>query len=141
MNIETRVYQILTKDIDLTTLLDTIRGEKLDETAIWKYDIPENYRKKEWAPFIRISPIYESDYLYSDDDEMSEEQRVQISFWCEKDSDAYEIKQAIDRALKKYDFTRYTANENPRYKDPDIDLLINHRKYRFYDWQKQKEAI
>ena len=67
---------------------------------------------------------------------MSEEQRVQISFWTDKDLDSEKIIKEIDRILKNNNFTRYTANENPRYKDTDIDLLINHRKYRFFDWEK-----
>ena len=36
-------------------------------------------------------------------------------------------------------FERYTANEKPRYKDGDIDLLMNTRKYRFFDWSTTNE--
>jgi hypothetical protein len=30
--------------------------------------------------------------------------------------------------------TTPTANEKPRYKDTSIDLLMNVRKYRYFDW-------
>lgn len=136
MTIETKVLKLLSSDEYLVKLLESLRTAKTDASSIWKHEIPENYRKKEYAPFIRINPIYEADTQYADDEAMSEEQRVQISFWTDKDLDSDKIKNKIDQILKENNFTRYTANENPRYKDSDIDLLINHRKYRFFDWEK-----
>lgn len=136
MTIETKVLKLLSSDEYLVKLLESLRTSKTDASSIWKHEIPENYRKKEYAPFIRINPIYEADTQYADDEAMSEEQRVQISFWTVKDLDSEKIIKEIDRILKNNNFTRYTANENPRYKDTDIDLLINHRKYRFFDWEK-----
>lgn len=136
MTIETKVLKLLSSDEYLVKLLESLRTGKTDVSSIWKHEIPENYRKKEYAPFIRINPIYEADTQYADDEAMSEEQRVQISFWTAKDLDSEKIIKEIDRILKNNNFTRYTANENPRYKDTDIDLLINHRKYRFFDWEK-----
>ncbi|MFZ6624506.1 hypothetical protein ACOXU5_02310 [Vagococcus fluvialis] len=136
MTIETQVFKLLSSNVDLVKLLESLRPSKIDTVGIWKHEIPETYRKKEFAPFIRINPIYEADTQYADDEAMSEEQRVQISFWTAKDLDSDKIKNKIDQILKENNFTRYTANENPRYKDSDIDLLINHRKYRFFDWEK-----
>lgn len=136
MNVETKVYHLLNSS-ELINLMNEIRGKALlnGENGIFKHDITEMYRKVENAPFIRINPIYEADFDFSDDEAMSEEQRVQISFWCKNDRDAYQIKVKIDEILKLNDFIRYTANENPRYKDSDINLLVNHRKYRFFDWK------
>lgn len=140
MNVETRVYRLLSGSVELIALLDKIRGKSLSpENGIWKHDIPESYRKKELAPFIRINPVYEGDFGYTDDGALSEEQRVTVSFWCKTDTQAFEIKEQIDEILKRNDFTRYTANENPRYLDPDINLLINHRKYRFFNWKNEEE--
>lgn len=141
MNVETRVYRLLNTDLRLVQILNEIRGGALpnQENGIWKHDIPSNFRKKEYAPFIRLNPVFEADFGYTDDESMSEEQRVQISFWTKNDTDAYRIKEQIDEILKVNNFTRYTANENPRYKDTDIDLLINHRKYRFFDWETKEE--
>lgn len=137
MTIETSVYKLLTKNQELITLLNDIRGKPLPDghTGVWKHTIPENYQKKENAPFIRLNPIYEADYTFSDDDAMAEEQRIQLSWWCETDTEAELIKNKVDEILKGNNFTRYTANENPRYKDTDIDLLMNVRKYRFFDWE------
>lgn len=137
MNIETRVYQLLNNDSELISIMNTIRGNSISdkENGIWKHDIPSIFRKAEYAPFIRINPVFEADFGYTDDESMSEEQRVQISFWTKNDTHSYLMKERIDQVLKENDFTRYTANENPRYKDTDIDLLINHRKYRFFDWE------
>lgn len=134
MTIETVVFKLLNADSELTEAMNKIRGKKTP--SIFKHDIPENYRKKELAPFIRLSPVFEGDRQYADDHAMAEEQRIQISFWTENDSDSEVIKDHLDRILKEKDFMRYTANENPRYKDSDIDLLISHRKYRFFDWKK-----
>ena len=44
------------------------------------------------------------------------------------------IVKRIDAILTEAGFEWYTANETPRYKDNDIGLLMNVRKYRFFDW-------
>ncbi|EJF48911.1 phage protein [Enterococcus sp. C1] len=141
MNIETRVYQLLSGSSVLIQLLENLRLEPFvdGENGIWKHEIPSLFCKKEHAPFLRISPIFESDGSYFDDAARSEEQRVLISFWCHTDTEAYQIKRCIDQVLKSNEFTHYTANENPRYKDTDIDLLMNNRKYRFFDWKNNEE--
>lgn len=141
MNIETRVYQLLSGSSDLIQLLENLRLEPFEdrENGIWKHEIPPLFCKKEHAPFLRISPIFESDGSYFDDAARSEEQRVMISFWCQTDTQAYQIKRCIDHVLKSNEFTHYTANENPRYRDTDIDLLMNNRKYRFFDWKNNEE--
>jgi len=141
MNIETRVYQLLSGSSGLIQLLENLRLEPFEdgENGIWKHEIPPLFCKKEHAPFLRISPIFESDGSYFDDAALSEEQRVLISFWCHTDTEAYQIKRCIDHVLKSNEFTHYTANENPRYQDTDIDLLINNRKYRFFDWKNNEE--
>ena len=41
----------------------------------------------------------------------------------------------MDDILSKGGFERYTSNEKPRYKDGDIDLLMNIRKYRFFEFE------
>lgn len=141
MNIETRVYQLLSGSSVLIQLLENLRLEPFDdgENGIWKHEIPPLFCKKEHAPFLRISPIFESDGSYFDDAARSEEQKVLISFWCHTDTEAYQIKRCIDHVLKSNEFTHYTANENPRYQDTDIDLLMNNRKYRFFDWKNNEE--
>lgn len=141
MNIETRVYQLLSGSSALIQLLENLRLEPFEdgENGIWKHEIPPLFCKKEHAPFLRISPIFESDGFYFDDAARSEEQRVLISFWCHTDTEAYQIKRCIDHVLKSNEFTHYTANENTRYKDTDIDLLMNNRKYRFFDWKNNEE--
>ena len=141
MNIETRVYQLLSGLSGLIQLLENLRLEPFEdgENGIWKHEIPPLFCKKEHAPFLRISPIFESDGSYFDDAARSEEQRVLISFWCHTDTEAYQIKRYIDHVLKSNEFTHYTANENPRYQDTDIDLLMNNRKYRFFDWKNNEE--
>ena len=46
MNIETRVYKLLTAS-DIPNLLNSIRGSVIpEENGIWKHDIPETFRKK-----------------------------------------------------------------------------------------------
>ncbi len=83
MTIETQVYKLLANNTELIKLLESLRKVKLgDESGIWKHDIPETYRKKDYAPFIRLSPIYEADFGYSDDKAMSEEQRMKLHNAC-----------------------------------------------------------
>ena len=49
-----------------------------------------------------------------------------------------QIAELMDKILESNGFDRYTTNELPRYRDNDIDLLVNVRKYRFFDWQLEK---
>ncbi|ETJ24229.1 Phage protein, partial [human gut metagenome] len=50
-----------------------------------------------------------------------------------------QVAHKMDEILKRNGFERYTANEKPRYRDGDINLLTNIRKYRFFDWKKERE--
>ena len=66
------------------------------------------------------------------------ETRITINFWCETASQSEKIANMMDEILETGGFERYTASELPRYKDNDIDLLINVRKYRFFDWENNQ---
>lgn len=142
MIIESLAFKALAADKELNSLMDSIRGKSFPQPfnqGIFTYDIPENptsYRKKELAPLVRINPIYESQYEYADDEVIAEEQRVTVDFWCASASQSDKLSERIDVVLKEAGFERYTANEKPRYKDPDIDLIMNVRKYRVFDWKK-----
>lgn len=145
MIIETKAYQLLSKNEELNALMDEIRGGKFGNgynQGIFTYEIPENpvsVAKKELAPFIRINPNYDAPVHYSDDEILSTEYRVVINFWCETAKQAEKIADAMDKIMESGGFERYTANEKPRYKDGDINLLMNIRKYRFFDWSTTKE--
>lgn len=141
MMIETAVYKLLSQDAELNDLMDELRGGKFPgdfKQGIFTYDIPEtptNYKKSEFAPFMRLNALYENESHYSDDMAIADEQRVKIEFWCQSASQSDKMKQKIDEILKNAGYERYTANENPRYKDTDIGLVMNIRKYRYFDWK------
>ena len=128
MTVETIAYKLLSSSEELNTLFDKLRGKKFGlgfKQGIFTYDIPErptNALSKELAPFMRIYPTYENDVEFADDKAISTEHRITINYWC----------------LESNGFDRYTTNELPRYRDNDIDLLVNVRKYRFFDWQLEK---
>lgn len=138
---ETLAYKILSKDKTLNELFDQFRGSVFGNNfnqGIFTYDIPEtptNLKKAELAPFMRINNTYDGPTNYADDSLLINEQRITINFWCKSASQADLINNALDSALEAKGFIRYTANENPRYKDNDIGLLMNVRKYRFFDWK------
>ncbi|MGT2812187.1 hypothetical protein [Streptococcus minor] len=137
---EALVYRLLSVDAELNELLDSIRGGKFGngyKQGIFTYAIPENpvnVIKKELAPFIRINPNYDTPAYYADDEPSATEYRVTINFWCKTAHQSEQIARRMDKILENGGFERYTANEKPRYKDGDIDLLMNIRKYRFFDW-------
>lgn len=137
---ETTAYKLLKNDRTLNELLDKLRGGPFKngfDQGIFTYDIPDNpvdLRKVELAPFMCINTTYDGPSLYADDDMISNEQRITINFWCKTASQSDQIASCIDRILKNGGFERYTANEKPRYKDSDIDLLMNVRKYRYFDF-------
>ncbi|WP_105147124.1 hypothetical protein [Streptococcus suis] len=138
---ETEVYKLLSADEELNTLLDTFRGGKFGngfKQGIFTHAIPEHpvsVIKKELAPFIRINANYDNPAYYSDDVCIATEYRVIVNFWCETSDQSEQIAKAVDRILNEAGYDRYTAGEKPRYKDGDIDLLTNIRKYRFFEWK------
>lgn len=134
---ETRAYRLLADDADLNLLMDTIRGKKIDSTnvikqGIFTYTVPESFIKKEVAPFVRINPIDEEPSIYMDDESIAENQTIQIDFWCENANESEKIKRLIDKIMKRNNHTHYGSD---RYKDPDIELIMNVRKYRVFDFE------
>lgn len=138
MMIETETYRVLANDQQINTIFDKFRGKKFGNNfkqGIFTFDIPEtpvDCKKKELAPFLRINALYDNPDSYCDDEELSSEQRVKIEYWCKSAKESDEITQRIDQVMKENGFERYTANETPRYKDNDIDLIMNVRKYRYF---------
>lgn len=133
---ETRAYRLLANDSELNSLFDALRGGKFDETGqyiqgIFLDDIPDNFKKVESAPFMRINPIDESPAIYSDDENLAEEQTLQIDWWCTSASQSLQIKKLVDKILKRNGHIQYYSK---RYKDPDINLKMNVRKYRVFDF-------
>lgn len=137
---ETTAYKILSNDKTLNELFNQFRGVPFGngfKQGIFTYDIPENptnLKKAELAPFMRIKPTLDGPVYYADDTMLTNEQRITINYWCKTASQSDLINQAIDKVLESNGFERYTANENPRYKDNDIGLLMNVRKYRFFEF-------
>ena len=144
---ETTAYKLLSNDKTLNELFDQFRGEPFDirrkpfgngfKQGIFTYDIPENptnLKKAKLAPFMRINNTLDGPINYADDTLLVNEQRITINYWCKTASQADLINKAIDAVLEANGFERYTANEKPRYKDNDIGLLMNVRKYRFFEF-------
>lgn len=142
---ETLAYKLLSADMELGRLFDKYRGKAFGsgfKQGIFTYDIPEkptNLKRAELAPFMRINATFDGPSHYADDEAISVEQRIVLNFWCKTAAQSEEIARRIDVVLAKGGFERYTANENPRYKDPDIDLVMNVRKYRIFDWVQKEE--
>ncbi|MBT2732118.1 hypothetical protein [Carnobacterium sp. ISL-102] len=133
---EARAYRFLVDNEELNLAMDEIRGKKIDSTnvikqGIFTYTIPDIFIKKEVAPFIRINPIDEDPALFMDDENIAENQTIQIDFWCKSASDSLKIKRLIDRIMKGNNHSHYDSD---RYKDPDIDLIMNVRKYRVFNF-------
>ena len=138
---ETEAKKLKKADEPLSQLFDQFRGKvfpKEYKQGIFTYDIPEkpiNMKRKELAPFARIYSTYETPHEYADDRVIAMEQRITIDFWCKNAKQADQINKRLDTVLESGGFERYTANEKPRYMDSDIGLLMNVRKYRFFDWE------
>lgn len=137
---ETEAYKLLVADQELHAILDDIRGGPFGGgfvQGIFAYDIPEkptNMKRRELAPFMRIYSTYDAPFEHADDREVVSEQRITLNFWCETAKQADRIIKRVDAVMESGGFERYTANEKPRYWDGDIGLIMNVRKYRFFDW-------
>ncbi|MGV3027876.1 hypothetical protein ACEF00_03855 [Streptococcus hyovaginalis] len=139
---ETYAYKLLSNDAELSKLLDSFRGAPFGngfKQGIFTYDIPEkptDLKKANLAPFMRINGTFEGPQNYADDGVICIEKRIVINFWCKTASQSEKIVERLDQVLIGGGFEWYTANENPRYKDSDIDLLMNVRKYRYFDFKE-----
>lgn len=144
MTVETTAYKLLSASTELNNLMDKLRGKKFGlgfKQGIFTFEIPErptNLVSKELAPFMRIYPTYENAVEYADDKSISTEERITINFWCESVKQSEQIAELMDKILEDNGFERYTTNELPRYRNTDIDLLVNVRKYRLFTWQLEK---
>lgn len=142
---ETEAYKLLVADEELNRLFNQFRGKEFPggyKQGIFTYDIPEkptNMKQKELAPFARIYSTYEAPHEHADDRVIAMEQRITVNFWCKNAKQADQIAKRMDTILESSGFERYTANEKPRYMDSDIGLLMNVRKYRFFDWGNLEE--
>ena len=142
---ETEAYKLLVADEKINQLFNQFRGKEFPggyKQGIFTYDIPEkpmNMKQKELAPFARIYSTYEAPHDYADDNVIVMEQRITVNFWCKNAKQADQIAKRIDTVLESGGFERYTANEKPRYMDSDIGLLMNVRKYRFFEWSDLEE--
>ena len=119
---ETEAYKLLIEDEPLNQLFNQFRGKAF----------PKEYKQ---GIFTRIYSTYEIPHEYADDRVIAMEQRITIDFWCKNAKQADNINKRLDTILENNGFERYTANEKPRYMDSDIGLLMNVRKYRFFDWE------
>ncbi|WP_157454710.1 hypothetical protein [Carnobacterium maltaromaticum] len=138
MLIEQRVYRLLNNNLELTSMLDEIRGREFDpsgeiDSGIFTAEIPDLFRKEEDAPFIRINAVSESPGIYADNEATAEFQSVQVDFWCKELSHSLRLRDKIDEILKGAGLTQYFST---RYPDPDIKLNMNVRKYNFLDFDK-----
>ncbi|WP_375179911.1 hypothetical protein [Enterococcus rotai] len=141
MLIEQRVYRLLNGNSQLNQLMDQLRGKPFDEndgerTAIFQDDIEENFKKHELAPFLRMNPLEEKPYLHTDDEKKAEYQTIQIDWWCKNAEQSDLIKSMIDEILESNNFTQYYSD---RYRDPDIKLRMNVRKYSYVEFKTEKE--
>lgn len=120
------VYHHLNSDIALLELMASLRGGDTEESTIFRLVIPENYRKVELAPLIRIESILNFGALYSDNKRDAEEQRVQISTMANDLVHLNYLIPAIDKAMKEISFEQYADDT---YVEPDLNLNYNARKY------------
>ena len=61
-----RIFNVLKKDNQLIDLLNDVRGQDSPQPLIFTLDIPEDYKKTEQAPFIRITEVFNGDTLEHD---------------------------------------------------------------------------
>lgn len=120
------VYHHLNSNIALLELMDSLRVGGAEESTIFRLEIPENYRKVELAPLIRIESITNFGVLYSDNERDAEEQRVQISSMTRELIHLERLIPVIDSAMKELDFEQY---DDDTYIEPDLSLNYNARKY------------
>ncbi|MBC1373362.1 hypothetical protein HB847_13365 [Listeria booriae] len=122
------VYKELNGNEDLNTLLDELRGKKLDEQTIYRMRIPEIYQKKEFAPLIKVDPIDSYGAVYADDRRTVMTAEIQVSMSVTELIHLDELQKVIDESMYAMGYEQYAE---ATYEDPNIEgITFSARRYR-----------
>ncbi|PTJ53932.1 hypothetical protein [Mammaliicoccus sciuri] len=121
-----RIYEYLNDFNNLTEALNNIRKTNTDESLIFTFEIPEDYYKSSSAPFIRITPIYLKENIWSDNDSENYRFNFAIETFAKRISDAYQISELIIKRLKEINGICYSQDLG---KDTEFNLYNNELKF------------
>lgn len=94
---------------------------------IYVVDIPNEYRKIESAPLIRINTVSDAPQLYASDENLDETYQVAINIWTKSIKEMEPFIAALDQTMKADGWFLYARM--PISKDPEIDLYMISRRY------------
>lgn len=103
--------------------------ELVDKEKIWSINIPEEHRKVESAPLIRINDVMNKPYDFSSDRPLNYVWIVYVNIWSVELETINEIGMLMDKSFEENDWT--VADGDPIEPDADMEeLYIYGRVYR-----------
>lgn len=121
-----RIYEYLNEFNNLTEALNNIRKTNTEEPLIFTFEIPEDYQKSSTAPFIRITPIYLKENIWSDNDSESYRFNFAIETFSKRISDSYQISELVIKRLKEINGICYAQDLS---KDNEFNLYNNELQF------------
>ena len=114
------VYDLLMNDPDITSLINP--------DMIFMLDVPEDDRKNEQLPIIRINEINDYHDGFASDVPYSVVMSVQVDVWSKSIQTLGTIRNALDELMSHNDWSQYNGGID---KDPDFnDTPRLYRRYR-----------
>lgn len=125
------VYDILNNDEILTNMLYDMRDvDEEGENMIFTFDIREEYRKRDYAPMLRVTPISTVEKVWADDDSGIYSLLFSVEIFTQTITHASDIG---DYILNNYKSKHncICVNQNIQYDDV-TDLYNNFMRFKIY---------
>lgn len=126
-----QVYDILNDDEDLANMLNGMRQTiQEDENFIFTHSIREEYRKYEFAPMIRMTPIAMLEKIWNDNDSQIYELVFSVEVFTTSITHGFDISTYIINKYKR-EHNCVMINQNSQY-DELSDLYNSFMRYKIY---------
>ncbi len=126
-----QVYDALNNDVELAEMLDSMRKiNEDDENFIFTHSIREEYRKHEYAPMIRMTPITMLEKVWNDNDSQIYELVFSVEVFTASITQGFDISTYINKKYR-HEHNCVMINQNSQY-DELSDLYNSFMRYKIY---------
>lgn len=113
------VYDLLINSKDVTNIVSPQR--------IFMLDVPEDHKRKDHFPVIRINEIDDKQNSFASNMPDSVENNVQVDVWSDDYAKLDQLQSTLDNYMASNQWVQYSGGIDV---DPDIDTPRLYRRYR-----------
>ncbi|MBX5315956.1 hypothetical protein [Staphylococcus caprae] len=122
-----RMTVLLSEDEQLLKLMNDNRISKVNDPLIFTFDIPAEYQKESYTPFIRLTEIYINNDLYNDSDSSHYRYLFAIEVFGGSLNTVHEISNQVVNIIKSKNGRCY---DRVMGKDDEFNLYNNMLKFQ-----------